>query len=830
MNPTFKINSETNILDGITLYEPIERHILEKLINSSLLREDFNNILARIYQNEKQQLQRYLDKMVNGRIPVHYTRSLNNPYGRSNPDHSLGLYSIRREIRHTLAGNRFVDIDIENCHPQMLNQICNNENMPHPHLMNYCSNRDRYLYMVIKHYGCDREKAKKLFIILLYGGGFKKWIEANEITPEMVLEHDKTLVNEDTQEILELTSIREFRLEMADINTRVLESNPKLKTIVIENKLKQGKDKFNLGGTMCSFMLQEYEIRILEQLFLYCSENGYIKNGIAVLCADGMMIEKKYYNADLLKILEGIIYTKVGFRLVMIEKKMDMSYLSILDKNLIFDLYTPSYSTGMISQYFATLYANKFIYYDGILYYYNGIYWEKHKKHAILHNFIDCRFYKHMVGYCSRVLAIQNKLLEVADEEKTKMVEVIIQRIKCLLSEVQSLRVQKQRQHLIDDILNKITNENILWDDHPYLFVFNNKIFDLQQNKFIESTYDLYCSTTCGFDYCDYYSRENITLMKSLIETILPNENIREYYLTALSTALCGIQIQNFFIATGTGGNGKSVLNSTMLKMMGDYGYKLGSRVISDEMKGGGNPEVALLHKKRFVLIQEPIRDRKICCSTLKEITGDKTLNARMNYSNQCNVSLCLSLFMECNVLPLLDEVGGAVERRIRAIPFNSRFIGEKEFHLLDHKEGYGIANPYYTTEDFQIFVRQALFEILLEYWARFQKNKYTLLSPPQECSDITINYLSNSDEIFGWFNEEYQKGDPEVDILFIDDIYKTFTCSPLWYSMSKTEQRNMNKKKFTENFENSIFLGRNYRPRNAYFKSIQFSKPFLIG
>jgi hypothetical protein len=45
--------------------------------------------------------------------------------GGVNPKNSLGLFSIRREIRHTLSKQRYVDLDIDNCHPVILNQIQN---------------------------------------------------------------------------------------------------------------------------------------------------------------------------------------------------------------------------------------------------------------------------------------------------------------------------------------------------------------------------------------------------------------------------------------------------------------------------------------------------------------------------------------------------------------------------------------------------------------------------------------------------------------------------------------------------------------------------------
>ena len=58
---SFQIEQKTSILDNLTLYEKVDKNVLEKLINSSLLLTTFNNDYAgRIYQNEKQQLTVYM--------------------------------------------------------------------------------------------------------------------------------------------------------------------------------------------------------------------------------------------------------------------------------------------------------------------------------------------------------------------------------------------------------------------------------------------------------------------------------------------------------------------------------------------------------------------------------------------------------------------------------------------------------------------------------------------------------------------------------------------------------------------------------------------------
>ena len=91
------IEQRVNILDKITLYEPFEISILDKLINSTLPKQTFNNkIMNGMYDNEKQQLERYRDLVIDGKAVVKYSRSEDILYGRCNTVKGLGGYNIRR--------------------------------------------------------------------------------------------------------------------------------------------------------------------------------------------------------------------------------------------------------------------------------------------------------------------------------------------------------------------------------------------------------------------------------------------------------------------------------------------------------------------------------------------------------------------------------------------------------------------------------------------------------------------------------------------------------------------------------------------------------------
>ena len=252
------------------------------------------------------------------------------------------------------------------------------------------------------------------------------------------------------------------------------------------------------------------------------------------------------------------------------------------------------------------------------------------------------------------------------------------------------------------------------------------------------------------------------------------------------------------------------------MEVMGSYAYKLPSNILLQEIKDGANPQVANLDKKRFVLCQEPNGKRRICASTLKEITGDKKLNARKNYSNECGVVLLLTLILECNDVPPIDEVNDAIQRRIRTIPFVSKFVSKELYEQLEDKTNVYEGNPYYKSDEFQVNYRQALIQILLTYWEKFQNNKYQFISTPTLCKEKASDYLAVSDNIFEWFKEDFEKS-VSTDYIYIGDIYDNFKSSNLWDNMSKNDRRQNSESKFLQKIESNLFLQPYFKDRMKY-------------
>ena len=309
-----------SILHNQTFEEHINEDLLNKLINSKLLKDTFNNPLCQAkYQNEKIQLIKYKELVKNGIAQVTYKQNEILNMGRVIPVKSLGLFSIRRELRHTLAKNNYVDIDIDNCHPVILSQLLKNNNISCKYLDDYIKNRQLWFNLIIKEYklkdlyGEDeiklKEVPKSLFISIMYGGGVNKWIERNNLdcsinTPKKLL----SFINE----------IKRIMVKICDLNKELVKS-------IIEYKKQQGKKDYNIYGSVSSYFLQEKENIILEEVYKYLVSKYIIKKSV-VLCADGLMIEKEKYYKGLLEELQQHIKNVFDIDLNFSKKEMKQNY------------------------------------------------------------------------------------------------------------------------------------------------------------------------------------------------------------------------------------------------------------------------------------------------------------------------------------------------------------------------------------------------------------------------------------------------------------------------------------------------------------------------
>jgi len=860
------IDTKPSSVDNIKLKEIVPKELIDKLLNSTLLKEDVNVISKKFFSNERQQLEKYKSlnngKLENNERIITYKKPYIK-YSRSYPNKALGLIGFSKELRHTLVSDTYIDIDIVNCHPIMLYQILNDNGVSCDKLKDYILNRDIWIKEVMETYNCSRDEAKELFIILLYGGSFKTWIKEKKIS----------------KDFKETSNIIEFSKELVRVSRYIVSKNKHIEKVVLKNinskcdeKEKQ-KELRKLNSKVVSHFLQEMECRVIEVVYNYCVSKGYIINNVCSLCYDGIMLQKHLVNdvGKLCQELNDEVKKKMGFDLKFIEKKMDMGYslqeinenqlsreeineIKVENYKTIKEKYDAVFEDGFkintsgTDAYMAKLFKKVCFNGDLILYTgkqkdptgykFNGVYWEEM-------SLSNCDLMKdnfdNLEKYLSKKLFMLNdifKSFNPFDVNSTELYETIKKEIIFLSQLIVKCGRCNDRCNIIKMFKSECFIDNVEWDEKPYFFVFKNKIFNFETMDWIEPSPSQYIKTTTGYDY-EEPSNEDIEFITKIIYQILPSKDVRDDYLITLATGMVGFLIQKFNIASGVGGNGKSVINTFFLKMVGNYGYKLSSSVLLQQLKQGPNPELANLHKKRFVLSSEPDAKQRIKSSIIKELTGSNDYNARKLYSDACDVILQLTLFLECNSMPKMDEVIDAVLRRLRATNFSSVFVSQEIYDSLTEEQrgkNVFVGKSYYTENAFYNKYKCALFKFMLPYLKVFLDNNKDLQEQPFKSRQLVSAYLGVSDDIYSWFKDEYcklneEELNTEIDKpISIKEIFETFKASSFYENLSKNDKRNYNFAKFKELLHTNLFLKLFFMERDKYYNGIRVKKPSIVG
>ena len=204
------------------------------------------------------------------------------------------LQGVMRTVRHTIAAEIADDIDIVNCHPVLLQEICKRKGIECPELSYYIENRSAVLQETQAALKCSKDDAKKLLLRIMNGGGHQDITTLN-VTPFIQAYYAES------QKILQRVSVTEKQI-MA--------------------KLKRQKDQYNIKGRCLNKLLCKWENKILHHMILFCNVNGV---SIIALCFDGCMLFKPYTGFDydiFLSEMSDYIESKLGIRVSIVLKPM----------------------------------------------------------------------------------------------------------------------------------------------------------------------------------------------------------------------------------------------------------------------------------------------------------------------------------------------------------------------------------------------------------------------------------------------------------------------------------------------------------------------------
>eukprot|EP00944_MAST-04C_sp_MAST-4C-sp1_P003596 g3596.t1 len=147
------LTKEPSIFVGTTFNEAVDKEIFIKLMHSKQLLTqmpaDATGKWVEMKQrlgldNEFEQFLKLYEKMHGDTISVWYNASKHG-WGRVSPGGGLSLGLVRCEPRHTVAKDLYVDIDMKNCFPSILHQLCIRHKIECPKLSKYVEQREEWL-------------------------------------------------------------------------------------------------------------------------------------------------------------------------------------------------------------------------------------------------------------------------------------------------------------------------------------------------------------------------------------------------------------------------------------------------------------------------------------------------------------------------------------------------------------------------------------------------------------------------------------------------------------------------------------------------------------
>jgi P4 family phage/plasmid primase-like protien len=237
--------------------------------------------------------------------------------------------------------------------------------------------------------------------------------------------------------------------------------------------------------------------------------------------------------------------------------------------------------------------------------------------------------------------------------------------------------------------------------------------------------------------------------LQDFIKQIIPDEEVRDYTVRYISKCLSGEnRDEEFNIWTGSGGNGKSKLVELIQLALGEYACNLPVALLTQKRKASGAaaPEMARTRGKRFVFMQEPDVNETLNVGEMKEITGNDKIQARGLYKEPFEFTPQFKLLLMCNQLPNIPSNDDGTWRRLRAVPFVSRFVKSEDVdiklnrHPIDKQLKKKI--PYWVIP----FIC-----LLFEEWREYDKNGIHI---PEAVTDKTREYRNSNDIIGKWINE----------------------------------------------------------------------------
>ena len=734
------LEARPSILNDLQCCENVDAELVMKVINTNLIDDEV-----------RMNLQSYYDLIEKNEAIITYRRKDGIDFGRCNAKMGIGMQCMKRNVRHTLCKDTYIDIDTVNSAPTILYQIIKAYNKYNittgkgkkpkiecHHLGQYIKYRDEHIKKVMLRYSVTRDAAKELFITYMFGGGFSSWQTKHNV--------------KDTPTIF----LNDFKNEMALIADEVFKANKKMAMQIKKSKARE-KKKYNEKATVLSYFLQEIESRILETVYSFCIEKEYITHDNTVLCSDGIMISQSNYHSLIKDEFTAAIKDTTGFNIIFSIKDMEEGFS---DEQMKAHFYKAPdekanlrllelFDDDSMAKLVKALLPDDFIYNDGL-----GL--VNHTDEGILITYenkevpeISRKINDTLKAFCQRHM----------DKYKDKTSDEYLYFEK----KYKAVGMLKFKKDIIKSVLDYYVDPDLSKkiDKNYTIFAFNNCVFDsgIMAFRDIIKGEDIISRTT-GYDINQDSDPALRIECLNMIDSVFEDMNLTRYWLQTIANALFGNTHEKFYIHTGVGGNGKGFLLEVLSACMGSM-FAVGEpNFFQCESIGGGkaNPTLFAARGARIFSVSEPLSDGKdsvFNLSTLKSLSGGDKIVTRGLYKGVIEYKFIATPIFGCNDIPKLLKKGKSAEkRRIRVlnhpneftdVPFdreNRFFINHR---MRDEKLKAKVIDPKYINEFMLLFIDT------------YKDIKGEAIKEPIEVINATAKYFYDNDDVQKFFDKYYE-------------------------------------------------------------------------
>ena len=172
------------------------------------------------------------------------------------------------------------------------------------------------------------------------------------------------------------------------------------------------------------------------------------------------------------------------------------------------------------------------------------------------------------------------------------------------------------------------------------------------------------------------------------LEEIFPSPALRDFMQRAVGYSALGVtKEQVFFVAYGTGANGKSVFQNSILRVLGpDYATQADPASFMVRHGDRIRADIARLRGVRFVSAIETGDGKRLDEAMVKVATGGEALVGEFKYQNQFVFVPQFHLWLATNHRPRIDGTDYGIWRRVLLVPFTVTIPEEKRDRDLDAK------------------------------------------------------------------------------------------------------------------------------------------------